>query len=153
MSLTRRTAAWINLAWRFGTHVLVRMPGRVIRRSADMQRFLEAVVPEGYTPLTPEDRDLLPAAMRCVGCGLCSLGCTDLHERSASAWEESWTFVVGPSRSIDRAQLVAAGLNACSSSADAAAVCPMGVPIAELDGLVRRMHAPSTAALPEPDSP
>jgi succinate dehydrogenase/fumarate reductase-like Fe-S protein len=143
MSLLRRTTAWLNLAVSFGTHVLVRMPQRVVRRSPDMQRFLGDVVPEGYTPLAPADRTTVPAAMRCISCGLCSIACLQLRQAPASAWDEPWTFVAGPSRSIDRADLVAAGITGCAGSADSAAVCPTGVPIPELAALVQRMRVPT----------
>jgi succinate dehydrogenase/fumarate reductase-like Fe-S protein len=148
MGVAGRTAAWLNLAYRFGRHVLVRLPRRVLRRSADMQRFVAAVVPEGYTPLSPADRALLPSAMRCINCGLCSLACPTLRTAPASAWDEPWTFVAGPSRSIDRASIVATGMAPCADCEASAAVCPTGVPIPELAGLVRRMRAAPDPAPP-----
>jgi succinate dehydrogenase/fumarate reductase-like Fe-S protein len=150
MAATGRALAWLNLAWRFGRHVLVRMPGRVVRGSADMQRFLDEVVPEGYTPMAAEDRELLPSVMNCINCGLCSLACPTLREAPASAWAGTWTFVAGPSRSIDRAALVLADATPCAACDDCAAVCPTGVPIPQLAGLVRRMAAPVQAS---PDVP
>jgi succinate dehydrogenase/fumarate reductase-like Fe-S protein len=142
MSFGRRTAAWLNLAWRFGAHVLVRMPQRVVRRSPDMQRFMAAVAPEGYTPLTADDRALVPAAMRCINCGLCGFGCDTLRATPSSAWDESWTFVAGPSRSIDRADLVMQGDTRCAADASAESLCPAGVPITRLHTLVNRMRMP-----------
>jgi succinate dehydrogenase/fumarate reductase-like Fe-S protein len=143
MALTGRALAWLNLAWRFGAHVAVRMPRRVLRPGGEMKRFLDAVEPEGYVPLEPQERELMPAAMACIHCGLCSIACPSLREAPASAWAEAWTFVAGPSRSIDRARLVAASLTPCAECAECAAVCPTGVPIPRLAALVRRLASPS----------
>ena len=136
MSTMRRATAWLNLAYRFGRHVL-RMPTRLVRNGSDAARFLDAVIPEGYVPLTPEERDIVPAAMRCVHCGLCAFT-TPATEQAASAWDEAWTFVAGPSRSIDRSVLAAPQADALAGCDDCAAVCPAGVPIPQLARLVLR---------------
>lgn len=134
--ITGRAAAWLNLAYRFGTHVLLRMPRRALGGTDDYDRFRDAVQPEGYLPLLPDERARMPAAMQCIHCGLCALACEDVAAEPTSAWDDAWTFVGGPSRSIDRAPLVAGGLTPCARSAQAAAVCPMGVPIPQM----ARMH-------------
>jgi succinate dehydrogenase/fumarate reductase-like Fe-S protein len=139
VALGGRPAAWLNLAYRFGRHVLVRVPQRAFSSGADLRRFLDAVEPEGYRPLLPAERAQLPATMRCINCGLCALACPALRDAPASAWDEAWTFVAGPSRSIDEAPLVAAGLTPCTECDDCAAVCPTHVPIPHLAALVRRM--------------
>jgi L-lactate dehydrogenase complex protein LldF len=145
MAVAGRALAWLNLAYRFGRHVLVDMPTRVVRGSADMQRFLDAVAPEGYTPLSGEDRELMPAAMACINCGLCSLACPSLRAEPASAWQETWTFVAGPSRSIDRAHLVLADSTSCGGCDACAAVCPTGVPIPDIAAMLQRMAMPVQA--------
>jgi succinate dehydrogenase/fumarate reductase-like Fe-S protein len=139
MALSGRAVAWLNLAWRFGQHVTLRMPARLFRRGDDMRRFLDAIVPEGYVPLAPAERALLPAAMNCVHCGLCAIVCPSIRDAPASAWSEAWTFVAGPSRSIDRAALAAHDIQPCGGCDACAAVCPTGVPIPRLAALVRRM--------------
>jgi succinate dehydrogenase/fumarate reductase-like Fe-S protein len=142
MAVTGRTRAWLNLAYRFGRHVVVRMPQRLLRGSDDLRLFVEAVGPEGYVPLQSGERALMPATMNCVHCGLCSLACPTLRESPASAWDEAWTFVAGPSRSIDRASLVARDIPPCTACHACAAVCPMDIPIPHLAALVRRMAEP-----------
>jgi formate hydrogenlyase subunit 6/NADH:ubiquinone oxidoreductase subunit I len=146
MALTGRTAAWLNLAYRFARHVAVVMPRRALTADGGLQRFRDAVEAEGYLPLDAGGRALLPAAMNCIGCGLCSLACPAMRDAAAGrppgAWDEPWTFVAGPSRSIDRAGLVAAGLTPCAACDVCAAVCPTGVPIPQLAALVRRLAEP-----------
>jgi D-aminopeptidase len=143
---TGRTVAWLNLAYHFGRHVLLRMPRRLFG-GGDAQRFRDAVLPEGYVPLEPADRALLPAAMGCISCGMCALAGTTLADRPASAWDEAWTFVAGPSRSLDRAPLAAAGPLAAALDPATAAVCPAGVPIDRVAGMLRRLASAATLLL------
>lgn len=135
--MTNRVAAWLNLAYRFGIHVLFRMPARLLRDGQESERFLGAILQEGYVPLTPAERVAMPAFMNCIHCGLCSLACPAIREAPDSAWNEAWTFVAGPSRSLDRAALVATP--PCSRCAECEAVCPTGVPIPHLASLVSRL--------------
>jgi succinate dehydrogenase/fumarate reductase-like Fe-S protein len=123
----------------FGLHVLTRMPLRPFRRGRDLLRFSTTVGAEGYAPLDPASRAAFPSYMNCVHCGLCALACESVQDRPASAWDEAWTFVAGASRSLDRAQLVARQLPACTSTRDAERACPMGIPINQMAETIRRM--------------
>jgi succinate dehydrogenase/fumarate reductase-like Fe-S protein len=136
-----KAAAWLNLAWSFGRHVAVQLPARALGRGTSARRFRTAVMPEGYVPLEPQERTALPSFMHCVHCGLCSLACPDIAAAGTSAWDEAWTFVAGPSRSIDRAALVAADLSSCADCAECARVCPTGVPIPLMAATLRRLAA------------
>lgn len=137
--MTGRALAWLNLATRFAQHVVWRMPRRAVRGNHDFARFLGAVAPEGYVPLSTEERAGFPALMRCVHCGLCTFSCPALRASPASAWLDTWTFVAGPSRSIDRAAVVLEGLTPCVDCGTCAAMCPTGVPIPQLAAMVRRI--------------
>jgi succinate dehydrogenase/fumarate reductase-like Fe-S protein len=139
MALTGRALAWLNLATHFAQHVIWRLPRRAVRGNHDLARFLGTVAPEGYVPLSPQEREIFPAFMRCVHCGLCSLSCPALRTAPASAWLETWTFVAGPARSIDRAAVVLADLTPCADCGVCAAACPTGVPIPQLAAMVRRI--------------
>jgi succinate dehydrogenase/fumarate reductase-like Fe-S protein len=143
-------AAWVNLAYRFGKHVLLRMPSRPFSR--DMQKFVGQVVPEGYIPLDESDRAVFPEMMRCVHCGLCSLNCPALAGAPSSAWNEAWTFAGGLSRSLDHATLVVADLSPCTRCAECDASCPTGVPITRLATLVTRMAERGAALGNNPDA-
>ncbi len=136
--MKNRILAWLNLAYHFARHVLFVMPFRPFRRGRELLRFTSAVVPEGYVPLEAPERELLPTAMNCIHCGLCSLACPSLHDAPSSAWAESWTFVAGPSRSLDRAPLVAADAP-CARCDACAAVCPTGVPIPQIAAMLGRL--------------
>ena len=129
--------AWLNLAYRFGLHVLFRMPARPF--SDDVEQFLGKVVPEGYIPLAPAERAAFPEFMRCIHCGLCALECPALQASPASAWNEAWTFAGGLSRSLDHVNLIAADLSPCARCGECDAVCPTGVPISRLATLVVHM--------------
>ena len=137
----RKAFAWLNLAWSFGRHVAVQMPARALGRAPGDRRFRDAVLPEGYVPLEPSEREALPSWMQCIHCGLCSLACSTIADAPASAWDEAWTFVAGPSRSIDRAPVVAADIGPCAECTSCADVCPTGVPIPHMAAALRRLAA------------
>lgn len=137
----RKAFAWLNLAWSFGRHVTVQMPARALGRGPGARRFRDAVLPEGYVPLEPAEREAMPDWMQCIHCGLCSLACPTIGNAPASAWDEAWTFVAGPSRSIDRAPAVAADITPCADCTACADVCPTGVPIPEMAAALRRLAA------------
>jgi ferredoxin len=139
MALTGRALAWINLATHFARHVVWRLPRRAVRGNHDLARFLGAVAPEGYVPLTLAERDAFPAFMGCIHCGLCALACPALRAAPETAWLDTWTFIAGPSRSIDRAANVLADLTPCADCDACAAACPTGVPIPQLAAMVRRI--------------
>jgi succinate dehydrogenase/fumarate reductase-like Fe-S protein len=135
----RKLAAWLNLAWHFGRHEITRVPLRPFLRGRDLRRFTAALNPEGYVALDPTARTEFPRYMNCVHCGLCAIACEPLQRRPHSAWDEAWTFVVGGSRSLDQATLVAQELPECAMTASTERVCPMGVPINHMAATIRGM--------------
>jgi succinate dehydrogenase/fumarate reductase-like Fe-S protein len=137
--MKNRLFAWINLAYRFAVHVLWRLPRRALGWRGDYTRFSSTTTSEGFRPLQAAERTQFPEFMQCIHCGLCSLSCPELRAAPESAWEETWTFVAGPARSLERATLVAPAMTPCAECSECAAVCPTGVPIAQLAATIRRM--------------
>jgi succinate dehydrogenase/fumarate reductase-like Fe-S protein len=133
--------AWSNLAFHFWKHVLTRWWLRPFRRGRELAHFRAQVQPEGYLPLAAADREHFPDFMRCIHCGLCSLACPALLAAPAAAWQETWTFVAGPSRSLDRASLAVLNAAPCARCPECTAVCPTGVPIDRLAGMVTALAA------------
>jgi hypothetical protein len=129
MSFARQAYAWSNLAYRFFVHVL-RMPLRPFRHEA--RRFLAAVEPEGFVPLPAEARARMPQTMSCISCGFCALAAHGDETTAFSAWEEPWTFVVGASRALDHAVLLAASTPPAARMEASQRACPQGVPISDL---------------------
>jgi hypothetical protein len=141
MSFARQAYAWSNLAYRFFVHVL-RMPLRPFRHEA--RRFLAAVEPEGFLPLSAGARAHMPQSMACINCGLCALAAQAGAQASFSAWEEPWTFVVGASRALDHGALLAASTPRSARMEAVWLVCPQGVPISSLASLGEQLvEAPS----------
>jgi succinate dehydrogenase/fumarate reductase-like Fe-S protein len=136
----RKLGAWLNLAWHFNKHVVTRLPLRPFRRGRDLQRFNATIVPEGFVSLRAEDRAAFPTFMNCIHCGLCALACPELRESPVSAWDDAWTFVTGASRSLDRANIVAAQISSCAECDECAAVCPTGVPIPLMASVLKNMR-------------
>ena len=137
--MKNRVIAWLNLAYRFAVHVLWRLPKRALNGRRDYDQFRSVVLREGYVPLSADERARFPEFMSCIHCGLCSLACPEIRAAPASAWSEAWTFVAGPARSLERAELVARGLSACTRCTQCDAVCPTGVPITYMAATLQRL--------------
>jgi hypothetical protein len=130
-----RTDALARLAAAYGLHQLRR---RLRRRAGDgSQRLLRTYAPDHLVPLTAAERELLPAASACINCGLCALVAarvsglrpTDL----AAAYLRDYTRLPAAASDIGAAAGGPPGL------AEAAAACPVGVPLEGVLAMVRRL--------------
>jgi hypothetical protein len=91
-------------------------------------------------PLTPLERERLPAMSRCINCGLCALvvrrvGQVRLPDL-ASAYLRDLTLL--PEAAAD----LGGGDPGPDALAAATAICPVGVPLDEVAAAVRRLAAP-----------
>jgi len=133
----RRAAALGRLATLYGRHVARRGAQGLVRSwsshpaQTGLERFHALYGPDRITALTDAERAVLPAHGRCVACGLCGLATPRAGylrpERLASQLTRSlpdlWVTRDLPLDGVDWAA--------------AAAVCPTGVPLAEMRGFVR----------------
>ena len=118
----------------YGTHQARRIVG-LRGRSDGLARALAIYEPEGLLPLTPEERDLLPAMSRCINCGICAL----VAGRLGSAYlpDLSSAYL----RPLPRLRDAAGDLGEPSATDldAAAAACPVGVPLPAVAAIVRRL--------------
>ncbi|MEA2670915.1 MAG: hypothetical protein QOG45_1135 [Chloroflexota bacterium] len=129
----RRAAALGRLGAQYGRHLARRGAERVAHRpaGAGLARFEALYGPDRITAVTPGEREQLPGHGRCVACGLCGFATARAGyvrpERLASQLTRSlpdlWVTRDLPLGAVDWER--------------AAAVCPLGVPLAEMRGLVR----------------
>ena len=131
--MSKRTAL-LRLAAAYGRHqVRRRLPGR--RSAADGESVLyDTYRAEGIVPLTPEEREALPALSGCIGCGLCALAAGRLGTVRlpdlASAYLRPYALLAGASGDVEGSE---PDLSAAS------AACPVGVPLEGVAAMVRRL--------------
>jgi hypothetical protein len=119
-----RALPW--LAWR----ALVIQPlRRLAVRGRALDRFRAAYAPDGLSPTSPEDREVALLAARCVGCGLCELGCRLPGAAPALAALGLPAAFRLAGRSAAALPLAAGLLAACGRCAGCDRLCPTGVPI------------------------
>ena len=127
--MSARIRAVTRLAWLYARHI-VRRTVRRPRRGAGLRRFLELYAPDRLTAITARERRQLPEHGDCVACGLCGFAAAGagylrsdrLPMQLTRHLPDLWV-----ARELE--------LNAVPWAA-AAAVCPMGVPLPAISGLV-----------------
>ena len=128
-----RADSLVKLAWAYGLHQTRR---RIARPRPQLGELLETYTPDGIRALTPAEQERHHELIGCINCGLCALaagriGKTRLPDVAASYMR------------------LYASLGAASSDFEgdepdidaAAAACPVGVPLAEVVAIVRRLSA------------
>ena len=130
-----RIKSFAYLGWAFWRRQFKRlMPGT--HDDGGAERFLENFTPEGMAPLTLADEALIHHLGACIHCGLCEAVCPLPVDR--------WTAY---SRAIAMAADAAADIpRRCPPDCDACeAICPTGVPLAQIPAFIHR-HSPPEAA-------
>lgn len=128
-----RTDSLAKLAWAYGLHLARR---RLTRPKSQLPALIEMYKASGIRPLTPAERELHPRLIGCINCGLCALaagrlGKTRLPEL-ASSYMRLYARLADASSDLegDEADLEAAS-----------AACPVGLPLADVAAVVRRLAA------------
>jgi hypothetical protein len=128
-----RTDSLVKLAWAYGLHLTRR---RLSRPHSQLQRLLDTYAPDGLRPLTPEEQERHPQLIGCINCGLCALAAGRLGRTRVPDLASSYLRLY--------ARLGDASSDVEGEEPDweaAAAACPVGVPLAEVGAIVRRLAA------------
>ncbi|MGA7911695.1 MAG: hypothetical protein WB682_06915 [Candidatus Dormiibacterota bacterium] len=126
-----RADSLVKLAWAYGLHQTRR---RVTRQRSELNDLLVTYAGDGIKALKPAERERHPGMVGCINCGLCALaagrmGKARLPEVAASYMRlYAWLGAASPDIEGDDPDLEAA-----------AAACPVGVPLAEVAAIVRRL--------------
>jgi succinate dehydrogenase/fumarate reductase-like Fe-S protein len=126
-----RTDSLARLAWAYGMHLTRR---RLTRPHSQLTELLDTYATDGMRALEPVERERHPRLTGCINCGLCALaagrmGKTRLPDLAASYMRlyarlgEASSDVEGDEPDFEAA----------------AAACPVGVPLAEVAAIVRRL--------------
>lgn len=130
-----RRSALIRLAWAYLRHALrrrFRAPP-----AATAEQVLAIYREDRLRPLTPAEREHLPAMSRCINCGLCAMVVRRVSGVPPSDLANAYL--------SDPTLLPAARTDLAGRSptprvlAAAAAACPVGVPLDEVAAAVRRL--------------
>lgn len=135
--LRRFHALWL-LGWSF-LATLLRVYLRLGRRRG-YDAFLELYREDGLRPLNDDDRRTLSGAGRCIACARCERGDHVVRARRGPGYPGLMSLVLSASRSSPDFVHGAAGWSALTAVElqRREALCPVGVPIAQLALLVRR---------------
>src|SRR6202158_6487685 len=128
-----RADSLAKLAWAYGIHLTRR---RLTRPHSQLEDLLHTYAPDGIRALQPSERERHPHLVGCIHCGLCALaagriGKTRLPDL-ASSYMRLYARLGDASSDIegDEPDLEAAS-----------AACPVGVPLADVAAIVRRLAA------------
>ncbi len=126
-----RADSLAKLAWAYGLHLTRR---RLTRPKSQLPALIEMYKPNGIRPLTPAERALHPRLIGCINCGLCALAAGRLGKTRlpdlASSYMRLYARLADASSDLegDEADLEAAS-----------AACPVGLPLADVAAVVRRL--------------
>ena len=134
-----RSTAYARLAAAYGAHQLRRLRRRRPAAAGEAQ-VLETYAPDRLRPLTAAERDLLPEASGCINCGLCAVAVARIAglrpAELASAYLRDYPALGGVSGELG------AGPPSVAEEAllrEAAEACPVGVPLAGVLAMARRL--------------
>jgi hypothetical protein len=128
-----RADALAKLAWAYGIHLARR---RLSRQHSQLEDLLQTYAPDGIRALKAAERERHPHLVGCINCGLCALAAGRMGKTRLPDVASSYMRLYAP-------------LGEASSDIEggepdfeaAAAACPVGVPLAEVAAIVRRVAA------------
>jgi hypothetical protein len=126
-----RADSLVKLAWAYGLHQTRR---RFSRPSPQLSMLLDMYAPDGIRPLEPYERERHPRLVGCINCGLCALAAGRLGKTRLPDLASSYMRLY--------ARLGEASSDVVGDEPDleaASAVCPVGLPLAEVAAVVRRL--------------
>lgn len=119
------------------------LAARLSGREMGMKRFLENYAPDRLPPVSPDERDELPAQSRCIACGLCDEGEGPRMAASRGAYPGLMQLVLASSRSMPDHDAAAKGFSHVPDEvlAEKETICPTRVPLRTLASFVRKKAA------------
>lgn len=128
-----RTDSLAKLAWAYGLHVARR---RLTRPRSQLAKLVDTYERDGIRALTPEERELHPRLIGCINCGLCALAAGRLGRARLPDLASSYMRLYA--RLGDASSDVAGDVPDLEA---ASAACPVGLPLADVAAIVRRLAA------------
>jgi hypothetical protein len=128
-----RSDSLAKLAWAYGKHIARR---RLTRTPSQLKDLLSTYAADGIVALSPVERARHPQLVGCINCGLCALAAGRIGRTRLPDLASSYMRLY--------ARLGSASSDVTGGEPDleaAAAACPVGVPLAEVAAIVRRLAA------------
>jgi hypothetical protein len=135
-----RLGSLARLAAAYAVHQVRRRVLRRGRGGGGAERVLAVYASDRLRPLTPAEREQLPAMSGCINCGICALvagrvGWVRLPDL-ASGYLRHYPLLADSGSDLEGEE---------GDLAAAAAACPVGVPLEEVAAMVRRLSQPSSS--------
>ena len=128
-----RADSLAKLAWAYGLHLARR---RLTRPRSQLTTLIETYAPDGIRPLTAAEREIHPRLVGCINCGLCALAAGRMGKARLPDLASSYMRLY--------ARLGDASSDIAGDEPDfaaASAACPVGIPLADVAAIVRRLAA------------
>lgn len=128
-----RTDSLAKLAWAYGLHLARR---RLTPTRPQLPALVKTYAPEGIRPLTAAEREMHPRLIGCINCGLCALAAGRMGRTRLPDLASSYM------RLYARIGDAASDIEGDEPDFEAAsAACPVGLPLADVATIVRRLVA------------
>jgi hypothetical protein len=128
-----RTDSLAKLAWAYGLHLARR---RLTRPHSQLTKLVDMYSREGIRALEPAEREQHPRLIGCINCGMCALAAGRLGKARLPDVASSYMRLY--------ARLGEASFDVEGDTPDldaASAACPVGLPLADVAAVVRRLAA------------